>query len=44
MGLVLRCAHFKLMAKIGVLWDKMAILCPIGLKIGLPITLDKSDG
>ena len=24
--------------------DNMAILCPIGLKIGLPITLDSNDG
>ena len=26
------------------LWDKMAILSPIGLKIGLPITLHSYDG
>ena len=32
------------MVKIGVLWDKMAILSPIGLKIGLPITLHMNDG
>ena len=25
------------------LWDKMAILIPIGLKIGLPITFDRKD-
>ena len=30
--------------KWGFLWDKMAILSPIGLKIGLPITLDRIDG
>ena len=26
------------------LWDKMAILSPIGLKVGLPITLHVNDG
>ena len=26
------------------LWDKMAILISIGLKIGLHITLDRDDG
>ena len=26
------------------LWDKIAILCPIGLKIGLPIILTSYDG
>ena len=26
------------------LWDKMAILSPIGLKIGFPITFDRNDG
>ena len=32
------------MAKIEVLSDKMAILAPIDLKLGLPITFDSNDG
>ena len=31
-------------AKWRFLWDKMAILSPIGLTIGLPITLHVNDG
>ena len=39
---------FEIMAKTWpkwrFLWDKMAILSQIGLKIGLPTTLDRNDG
>ena len=45
---VLQYSRFEIMAnywpKGRILWDKMAILIPIGLKIGLPITLDRNDG
>ena len=42
--------NFEIMAKkwprwrFLILWDKMAILSPISLNIGLPITLDRNDG
>ena len=32
------------MVKIAILWDKLAILCPIGLKFGLSITIHSNDG
>ena len=32
------------MSKLQVLWDKLAMLCPIGLKFGLSITLHSNDG
>ena len=39
---------FEIMAKTWpkwrFLWDKMAILSQIGLKIGLPTTLDRNEG
>ena len=45
---VLEKVHFEIMAKKWpewrFLWDKMAILSPIGLKIGLPITLHMNGG
>ena len=45
---ILEKVHFEIMAKKWpkrrFLWDKMAILSPIGLKIGLPITLHMNGG
>ena len=48
MGPVLQNTRFEIMAnqwsKLRFLWDKQASLSPIGLKFGLPITLDSNDG
>ena len=48
MGHVSQNMRFEIIAnqwsKLNFLWDKLVILSPIGLKFGLPITLDRNDG